>query len=165
METESGETKLNEFLLFIMRGFPESIGLISLCLVLSGVPVLWKRVSVFAVFLTLITYIIRHSPIFFGFHSLVIIFLIIGYMWKYLNVLLKKAMISGLLGFFILGILEYMNYIFFLLVMDLDLDLFINSADPISILVFLPQSIAMILLAITGNAFLKNQKEVELIDN
>jgi hypothetical protein len=86
-------------------------------------------------------------------------------MWKYLNVLLKKAMISGLLGFFILGILEYMNYIFFLLVMDLDLDLFINSADPISILVFLPQSIAMILLAITGNAFLKNQKEVELIDN
>ncbi|SFG93401.1 hypothetical protein SAMN05660649_03203 [Desulfotomaculum arcticum] len=98
--------EVSEFLLFLMSGTVESVGLIACCLAVASVKLRWKIIMTIAPIFTVIIYLIRHIPVTFGLHTIAGILLLVMFMTKATRVPPSSSFLVSFVGFAILGLLE-----------------------------------------------------------
>lgn len=99
---------------YFLQSIPECIGLISLSLTLSRVPLRWGRVLIGAVMLSIVVYIIRALPVIFGLHLPISILLMFLLFVIFTHAKPSNIIIAIFSSFMILTLLEYVfNSTFF----------------------------------------------------
>ena len=95
-----------DFVLFLMQGIPESMGLIAITMALAGSPLRWGRIMAAGTVMALIIYLIRLLPITFGLHTVAAMLLLALFIIKTTNVPATSIFLGIFAGCAILAILE-----------------------------------------------------------
>lgn len=135
------------FVLFLMQGIPESVGITGLTLALVGNPLHWNRIMPIGIVMTLIIYLLRLLPITFGLHTVAALLLFTWSIIKTTNTPATKVFIGVFASFAILGICEAAVF---------DAFLYFTAMDPQEItsnnllwqVLGMPHAFILILLAI-----------------
>lgn len=90
----------------LLQGILESMGIISCSLVLLRIPLLWQRISILAVVMTTIIYLIKAMPLTYGIHLLAAILCLFFYIIKATTASPSKAFLAVFASVVILSILE-----------------------------------------------------------
>ncbi|TEB08599.1 hypothetical protein Psch_02165 [Pelotomaculum schinkii] len=137
------------FVLFLMQGIPESIGLAALSLALTGIPLRWGRVLAIGIVMTLIIYLIRLLPVTFGLHTVAAILLYISFIIKITNVPATRVFIAVFTSFAILIALEVAIFEAFLFFSNMEPEEVISN-KLLWLGLGMPQAFILIFLAIVA---------------
>ncbi|MDN5348356.1 MAG: hypothetical protein PWP65_1920 [Clostridia bacterium] len=90
----------------LLQSIPESLAFISLGLSLAGVWPPFRRVVGLSVLYSVLTYVVRRLPVYFGVHSLILVVLLIFILRYGLKISFTRASLASLLGFISLALVE-----------------------------------------------------------
>ncbi len=136
-----------ENVMFIVQGTIEATGLIGFSLAIARRPINWARTLLVAAVLAILSYTIQSLSFFFGFHTILIMFLIMLYLTKVGQITIVKGFLMISISAVVLGTLEFLsNSVFFN-------SSNINPQDVVSnqflwALMGIPQAVIILLLAI-----------------
>lgn len=144
-------------LVLILTGIPEQIATVVLAFILARVKLQWKKIFIMGTILAVSAYIMRTLPITFGVHTIVNIGLLIFLMHNFVKVDLTPAVISSIITYLILIIVETLIYLIVLPIFDIPMGL---VADNISLRLLLGGLLVLILviISIITNIFIKRKR-------
>ncbi|OPY58196.1 MAG: hypothetical protein A4E55_01091 [Pelotomaculum sp. PtaU1.Bin035] len=145
---------MEKTLLFFMQGIPESIGLISFCLALAGVPLRWKIIIAVGMVLTTIVLILRSLPLAYGLHTVAITLLMAFVITKITRIPAAKSLIAAFASICVLAIMELAINNLFFSITKLEQQAVISN-NLLWELLGLPQAILMIIFAVIIPKFKK----------
>ena len=130
-----------------MQGIPEMTGAIAFCLALARVPINWVRTVMVGVAISTLSFTIQSLSFFFGFHTFLILFLIMSYVSKEGQISIVKSFLVTSIAALMLGIIEFSTSSIYLRVTGMD------SQDIVSnqllwTMLGMPQAIIITILAI-----------------
>ena len=131
---------------FIFLGIPETIALVTLVFVIAKAKINWKKIIFLGVLLTCTAYLLRLIPITFGVHTLVNIGLLIFLMTYLEKVDLIRSIISVLIGYFCLIVIEAVTHMATLPIFNLSVEQVINNEFLLTVS-GIPQVILLFLIA------------------
>ena len=150
---------MKETLLFFIQGIPEMTGVIALCFAIARVRINWVRTLAAGTAIAILSYTIQSLSFFFGFHTFLIMFLIMLYLTRVGQIPIVYSFFATSVSSLALVILEFStNSIFFRL-------LNINPQDATAnqffwAIIGLPQALVIILLAIVVSNLFKPIRRV-----
>jgi len=145
---------VTDFLVFLIQGIPEAIGILSLSLALAGVSLRWKQVTILGILLAIIIFMIRLLPLATGLHTIAGLLINIFVLIKLTRIPLTKSFMVVLISIFTLAIVEYMIHWLFLQLSSYDPSLLMSRKILWAVL-GLPQAIIMITLAVLAARLVK----------
>lgn len=145
---------MEQFLLFLMQGIPELIGVISLSLALAGVQFNWVRIILAGTVFSIVMFIIRELPVTFGLHTVACIFLLVVFIAKTTRIPPSRIFIAVIASFVTLAVLELTIHELFFAIMKLNFQA-VQSHYLLWTLVSLPQAVLLIAIAALISKFKK----------
>ncbi|MDD3890017.1 MAG: hypothetical protein PHT79_12330 [Syntrophomonadaceae bacterium] len=140
--------------LSLLQGILESMGIISCSLALLRIPLLWQRISMLAIVMTTIIYLIKAMPLTYGIHLLVAILCLFFYIIKATNASPSKAFLAVFMSVVILSVLELGIHEVFFTLTSFDLVKFMENDIWWNILGMV-QAIILNLIALIISRFFK----------
>lgn len=113
---------MQNILLYFLQSIPETIGLITLALVLAKLTLKWDRIFIFSLALAVIIYIIKILPIATGSHLLVTIFLMFVFINLSTHVSAPRSFIVTFGSVVALALLDYLLHAGIILVTGLSIE-------------------------------------------
>jgi len=138
---------MKEILLFFVQGIPEMVGIIALCLAIARVRINWLKVFFAGVGFAILSYTIQSLSFFFGFHTLILLFLIMFYIVKNAKVSIIKSFFVTSVSTIVLAFLEFSTNFLYFRISNVDPQN-ITSDNILWTLLGMPQAIVILLLAI-----------------
>ncbi|MDK2824253.1 MAG: hypothetical protein PWP71_2171 [Clostridia bacterium] len=134
------------FLVLILQGIPEQIGIVALAFAIAKIPFNSKNIVLWGVVLATSAFIIRSLPITFGVHTVVLI----GMLYFILNIFEKIdvniSILASLLSYLALIISETLFVPLLMYIFKISRDILLSNI-PIRIMITLPHVIVIFLLA------------------
>ncbi len=146
-----------EFVLFMLQGIPEMTGAVALCMILARVNLSWKRALIVGLILSLLIYAVKSTTVFWGFHCLLALLIIMIYLFRYCNVPIYLAFTASIITQTILLILENIFVLISFYVLSLNKEIILTNQF-YWFLQGLPQA-----LAILGLAYFLNKVKPKLL--
>jgi len=145
---------LNETLVFFIQGIIEGTGLIAFSLAIAKVKINWKNTFIVGFIMAVISYTLRTLSFFFGFHTFVILFLIMFYVSRTGQVPLVKSFLVTFVSAITLGFLELAANTTFFLISGLSQQE-VTSNKILWATLGMPQAILIMALAVFTSRMLK----------
>ncbi|MCF8011802.1 MAG: hypothetical protein K9L17_06495 [Clostridiales bacterium] len=146
-------------LVFFAQGITEALGLVALCFAIARVPFSWKKIFLFSILLTIISYTMQALSFSFGLHTVVILLITIFYLSSRGNIKIIKSFWVTLMSFFALAILELIaNAVYFKIIG-------LNAVEVTSNNIYwpilgIPQAIIIFMIALVARHFFKPEQEI-----
>lgn len=138
---------MGKFLLFLLQGVPEMVGIVSFSLAAAGVSLRWGVITFAGAALAVIIFIIRSLPFTFGLHTAAALLLLVVFIAKATRVPLSKSFIAAFAAMALLAALEMGIHELFFAVTKIDPQAYISDTL-FWVLLGLPQGILMIVFAL-----------------
>lgn len=148
--------KIENFLLFLLQGIPESSGIVALSLALAKVPLRWGRILAAGTIMAVIAFYIRTSSLAVGLHTVAGLLLTVILITTATRVPPTKAFVVTLISIIFLGFLEL--FFFKGLFDQLELQLTM-SKELLQKLLALPQAVLLIFISLLVPRFMKPEQE------
>lgn len=130
----------------VFQGIPEQIAVAALAFVIARAELDWKKIGLVGVILAVIAYIVRLLPVTFGVHTVVLIMLLFLLVNKFGQVNLVLSIVSAIISFFVLVIVETVIHLAFFTLAKLPVEAVLNN-DILNALIGLPQILLIFLTA------------------
>jgi len=149
---------VKETLLFFMQGIPEMTGVIALCFAIAKVQIKWIQTLLVGVGAAILSYTIQSLSFFFGFHTFIILFLVMLFVARVGQISIFKSFFVTSIVTIVLGMLEFsINSLYFWLSGDTPHDTVSN--ETFWAMLGMPQAIIMVFLAIIVSIIIKPDKK------
>ncbi|KJS13936.1 MAG: hypothetical protein VR67_02475 [Peptococcaceae bacterium BRH_c8a] len=149
---------MKETLLFFMQGIPEMTGVIALCFAIAKVQIKWIQTLLVGVGAAILSYTIQSLSFFFGFHTFIILFLVMLFVARVGQISIFKSFFVTSIVTIVLGMLEFsINSLYFWLSGDTPHDTVSN--ETFWAMLGMPQAIIMVFLAIIVSIIIKPDKK------
>lgn len=146
-------------ILFILQGIPESSGLVALSLALARIPLRWGRIIAAGTALTLIVFGIRATALPAGLHTVAGLLLTVILITAATRVPPTKAFVVVLISLISLAFLEMIIITGFTTLLRLDFQQLMLNNYFLFKLLTLPQALILILASLIVPRFMKPEKE------
>lgn len=145
---------MKEMLIFFIQGILEGTGLIAFSLAIARITINWKNTFIVGFIMAVISYTLRTLSFFFGFHTFVILFLIMFYVSRTGQVPLVKSFLVTFVSAITLGVLEFSTNTAFFLITGLSQQE-VTSNKILWATLGMPQAILIMALAVITSRVLK----------
>ena len=145
---------MKEVLLFLIQGIPEMTGVIALCFAIARVQIKWTQTLLAGVGAVILSYTIQSLSFFFGFHTLLLLFLIMFYVAKTAKISIIKSFFVTSITTLILGLLEFSTNSLYFGISNINPQ-DITSDNVLWTFLGMPQAIIILLLAFSVSRIFK----------